>query len=72
MGQAAPRQPSYMTIDEFLAWNAGTDVRHELVCGEILVMAPPTEAHGMSVANLAAELRSRLRHPCRAVAEAGV
>jgi Uma2 family endonuclease len=72
MGQAAPRQPSRVTVEEFLVWDDGTDTRHELVCGEIFAMAPPTEAHGTIVTNLAAALRSRLRPPCRAVTEAGV
>jgi len=60
------------TVEEFLAWDDGTDRRYELVDGRIVAMAPPSEAHGTIVANLAAELRNRLRPPCRVVGEAGV
>jgi Uma2 family endonuclease len=60
------------TVEEFLAWNDGTDRRHELVDGQLVAMAPPSEAHAAIVINLGAELRSRLRPPCRVLGEAGI
>jgi Uma2 family endonuclease len=60
------------TVEEFLAWNDGTDRRHELVDGQLVAMAPPSEAHGTIVANLTIRIGSQLRAPCRVVGEAGV
>ena len=60
------------TVEEFLAWDDGTDRRYELVGGQIVAMAPPSEAHATIVINLGAELRSRLKPPCRVLAELGV
>ena len=60
------------TIEEFLAWDDGTDRRCELVDGQIVAMAPPSEAHAAIVVNLGAELRSRLKPSCRVLGEAGV
>ena len=69
MGEPA-REP--MTADEFLAWNDGTDQRYELVDGEIVAMAPPSDPHGTIAVNAAIEIDRRLeaRAPCRAVVEA--
>jgi Uma2 family endonuclease len=61
-----------MTLAEFLRWDDGTDARYELVDGRIVSMAPPNDAHGTIVMNIGAEIRSRLRPPCRIVAEAGI
>lgn len=60
------------TVEEFLALNDGTDRRHELVDGRVVAMAPPSEAHAAIMVNLGAELRSRLKPPCRVLGEAGV
>jgi Uma2 family endonuclease len=60
------------TIEEFLAWDDGTDRRYELVGGEIVAMAPPSEAHAAITSNLYFELRNRLKPPCRALTEVGV
>jgi Uma2 family endonuclease len=60
------------TVEEFLAWDDGTDRRYELVDGQIEAMAPPSEARAAIVVNLAAELRSRLTPPCRVLGEAGI
>jgi Uma2 family endonuclease len=61
-----------MSLAEFLEWDDGTDARYELVDGRIVAMAPPIEAHGTIVANLAAAIRPRLKPPCRVVVEAGI
>jgi Uma2 family endonuclease len=60
------------TVEEFLVWNDGTDRRHELADGQLVAMAPPSEAHAAIVINLGAELRSRLRPLCRVLGEAGI
>ena len=41
------------TLDEFLAFDDGTDTRYELIGGEIVAMAPPSGIHGGLVARLA-------------------
>ncbi|MEK0081852.1 Uma2 family endonuclease [Benzoatithermus flavus] len=72
MGEPARRMT--MTVGEFLAWDDGTDTRYELVNGEIVAMAPPSEAHGTIAGNCWGEIDRRLerRPPCRAIVEAGI
>ena len=60
------------TVDEFLAWDDGSDRRHELVDGQIVAMAPPSEAHAAIVSNLGATIHSQLRPPCRVLTEFGI
>ena len=47
-GEAEMAEPAEKrwTVEEFLAWDDGTDHRYELVDGEVVAMAPPSEAHG--------------------------
>jgi Uma2 family endonuclease len=59
-------------VEEFLAWDDGTDRRYELVGGQIVAMAPPSEAHAAIVSNLGGELHDRLRSPSRLLAKFGV
>ena len=63
-----------MTLDEFLAWDDGTDRRYELWGGVVTAMAPPMPRHGLLAAALSGEIRSalRARQPCRVFSEAGV
>ena len=63
-----------MTADEFMTWDDGTDTRYELVDGEIVAMAPPSEPHGAIAGNAWGQIDSRLRArpPCRAIVEAGI
>ncbi len=63
-----------MTLDEFLAWDDGTETRYELVAGFPLAMAPPARAHRILAARLAAAIEARLRsrRPCTAEIEAGI
>lgn len=61
-----------MSLATFLEWDDGTDARYELLDRRVVAMAPPIEAHGTIVANLAAVLRPRLKPPCRVVVEAGI
>lgn len=62
--------PTRMPLAEFLSWDDGTDRRYELAGGVALMVAPATEAHGELVVNPAAEIRSRLKPPCRVISEA--
>jgi Uma2 family endonuclease len=68
----ASHAPQRMTLAAFLEWDDGTDRRYQLVDGVLLMMAPATEAHGELVLSLGAEIRNRLRPPCRAISEAGI
>ena len=60
------------TVDEFLAWDDGTDRRYELVDGRIVAMAPPSEAHAAIVSNLTIPIGNQLQPPCRVLGEFGV
>jgi Uma2 family endonuclease len=64
--------PKRMTLAEFLEWDDGTDRRYELLDGVPVMMAPSLEAHGELAAALGAEIRARLRQPCRVISEAGI
>jgi Uma2 family endonuclease len=61
-----------MTLAEFLEWDDGTHRRYELLDGMPVMMAPSLEAHGELAAAMAAEIRARLRSPCRVISEAGI
>jgi Uma2 family endonuclease len=71
MAEAAVKR---MTLDEFLAWDDGTDIRYELVDGVPVAMAPPARAHGILRARLTAAIEGSLRsrRPCTAQTEAGI
>jgi Uma2 family endonuclease len=61
-----------MTLAEFLEWEDGSDRRYQLVDGVPVMMAPTLEAHGELAINIGAEIRNRLRPPCRVIGEAGI
>jgi Uma2 family endonuclease len=63
-----------MTLDEFLAWDDGTDTRYELAAGFPVAMAPPAEAHRILAMRLGSRIDLALsnRRPCNAQAEAGI
>jgi Uma2 family endonuclease len=67
-------RPLKMTADDFLAFEGEGDTRYELIDGEIVAMAPPSDPHGTIVVNAAVEIDRRLEaHPtCRLVLEAGI
>src|SRR5215204_7661664 len=71
MSEAAIRR---MTLDEFLRWDDGTDMRYELVGGFPLEMAPPLEGHRRLSMRLGTRIDDALskRPPCRVEPEAGV
>ena len=64
--------PKRMTLAAFLEWDDGSDRRYELLDGIPVMMAPSLEAHGELAAALGAEIRARLRQPCRVIGEAGI
>src|SRR5919106_89333 len=68
----ASHAPQRMTLADFLAWDDGTDRRYQLVDGVLTMMAPAAEAHGELALSLGAEIRSRLKRPCRVISEAGI
>lgn len=61
-----------MTVEEFLAFEDGTDTRYELVGGELVAMAAASPAHGALIVNAAAVLRSTLPPGCRAMSQVAV
>jgi Uma2 family endonuclease len=68
----AARAPRRMTLAEFLDWDDGTDIRYELIDGEVVAMAPALPAHGRIVSNLDRAIGQRLEPPCLIFAGAGV
>jgi Uma2 family endonuclease len=63
MGDAA-RQLG-MTPEEYLAFERGSDIKHEYVNGEIFAMSGGTREHSLASANALGELRSALLdRPC--------
>jgi Uma2 family endonuclease len=71
MAEPATRR---MTLDEFLSWDDGTDMRYELWRGGVVAMAPSMARHGLLDLALGGEIRAalRARPPCRALSEAGI
>jgi Uma2 family endonuclease len=61
-----------MTVAEFLAWDDGTDTRHELVQGRIVAMAPVSPTHSIIVSKLVGALERGLKTPCYVGVEAGI
>ncbi|MGH6897041.1 MAG: Uma2 family endonuclease [Geminicoccaceae bacterium] len=60
------------TLEEFLAFDDGTDTSYQLFEGRIVAMNPPLRGHGGLVVRLAASISGQLRPPCEAYAEAGI
>jgi Uma2 family endonuclease len=62
----------FWTLDEFLAFDDGTDRRYELFEGQIVAMAPASDVHGALVARLGRQIGNALRAGCEVVTEAGI
>jgi Uma2 family endonuclease len=60
------------TLDEFLAFDDGTDTRYELFDGQILAMAPASDVHGALVMRLGRQIGNALRPGCEVIGEAGI
>jgi Uma2 family endonuclease len=55
------------SAEDFLAWEAEQEMKHEYIAGEVFAMAGASDAHVTISLNLATALRSHLRgKPCRA------
>jgi Uma2 family endonuclease len=52
---------SFLTAAEFLAFERGSEVRHEYVAGEAVLMTGGSWDHSLVIGNLLAELKARLR-----------
>lgn len=62
MGSAALQR---MSEEEYLAFDAASETRHEWYDGEIFAMAGSSDRHGLLCYNFAGELRARMRGgPC--------
>ena len=62
-----PARFLHISSDEYLAMEAKSSVRHELVSGQMFAMAGASEAHNVIAGNIFAILRARLRGTgCRA------
>jgi Uma2 family endonuclease len=56
-----------MSIEEFLAWNSGDDLRYEVVDSHPVAQPAPAFSHGLLVANIASLLTNDLKRrqkPC--------
>src|SRR5918994_6201373 len=69
---AEPAPLPLMTVADFVAWDDGTEVRHELVHGVPVAMAPPSRRHAEIVGNVSAILSRQLARPCRVPQGGGV
>lgn len=78
MNVALPRTPlvSRMTVAEFLAWPADpTGATWQLIDGEPVAMAPPSDTHGSIQSEIIGLLRNHLLEhglPCRMVTTPGI
>jgi Uma2 family endonuclease len=60
------------TLEEFLAFDDGTDTSYQLFEGRLVAMNPPLRGHGTLVARLTGMLSSQLMPPWEVIAEAGI
>ncbi len=60
------------TLEQFLAFDDGTDTRYQLFEGRIVAMNPPLRGHGTLVARLIAIVSGQLKPPCEIITEAGI
>lgn len=56
-----PRTLSYFSPEEYLAFERGTDARHEYLDGHVYAMAGESIEHSRICVNVAGELRARLK-----------
>lgn len=58
---ALPKSSWLLTVEEYLAFEEHSDVRHEYVGGEIHAMAGASRRHGRIVTNISGQLWTALR-----------
>ncbi len=56
-----PSSNQYMTVEEYLKFDACAGVRHEYVRGHVFAMSGSTEAHNLICSNVLAAIRNVLR-----------
>jgi Uma2 family endonuclease len=69
MGEAALRR---ITVDEFLAWDSGDDMRYELVDGVIVSVGIQPVCHGIIMTNAGMLIHERIKPRGHAVMAAGI
>jgi Uma2 family endonuclease len=63
---SSPAPTSCLTVDDYLAGEAISPIKHEYVAGEVFAMAGASEQHATIALNLASLLRAHVRgRPCR-------
>ncbi|KQR43067.1 Uma2 family endonuclease [Acidovorax sp. Leaf160] len=63
---ARPQHQPHLTADDYLAWEATQEERHEYLDGEVFAMAGAEDRHVMVAGNLYMALRNHLRGgPCK-------
>jgi Uma2 family endonuclease len=60
------------TLEEFLAFDDGTDTSYQLFEGRIVAMNPRLRGHGALVARLITIVADQLKPPCEACAGSGI
>jgi Uma2 family endonuclease len=60
------------TLEEFLAFDDGTDTSYQLFEGRIVAMNPPLVGHAALVGRLIRVIGNQLKRPCEVYAEAGI
>jgi Uma2 family endonuclease len=70
--QVAEAARRLWALDEFLAFDDGTDTRYELFNGQIVARPPASGIHGALVARLGRQIGNALRPGCEVIAGAGI
>ena len=60
------------TLEEFLAFDDGTDTSYQLFEGRLVAMNPPLVGHAALVGRLIRIIGNQLKRPCEVYAEAGI
>jgi Uma2 family endonuclease len=60
------------TLEDFLAFDDGTDTSYQLFEGRLVAMNPPLRGHGALVGRLSRVIGNQLQPPCEVFAEAGI
>lgn len=58
---SAPIQRTYLTAEEYLELERGSEMKHELIDGEMVAMTGGSWSHGLIIGNMVVALKTRLR-----------